>query len=129
MTTIGDRIKFERERAGMTQNDLSAALRAKGATANRVSISKWENNVFKPNAYPLKCMAEIFGVTMDYLMDGLQKSNGDIIPDERELIEMVRLRPIIARVISGCFKLSDDQIIRACKIIASAFDIEVNNIA
>ena len=52
-----------RTNAGMTQAKLGAALNYSDKT-----ISKWERGDALPDAYVLTQMAEIFGVTVDYIL-------------------------------------------------------------
>ena len=52
-----------RTAAGMTQADLGAKL-----NYSDKSVSKWERGESLPDAFVLKQMAEIFGVTVDYIL-------------------------------------------------------------
>jgi len=52
-----------RTKAGMTQSELAAKL-----SYSDKSVSKWERAEAVPDAYVLKHMSEIFGVTVDYLL-------------------------------------------------------------
>ncbi len=62
LTAASNIIKL-RTGAGLTQADLGAAL-----NYSDKSISKWERGEAIPDAYVLKQMAEIFGVTVDYIL-------------------------------------------------------------
>ena len=52
-----------RTKAGLTQAELGAKL-----NYSDKSISKWERGEAIPDAYVLSEMAEIFGVTVDYIL-------------------------------------------------------------
>ena len=52
-----------RQKAGMTQSELAALI-----NYSDKSVSKWERAEAVPDAYVLKKMSEIFGVTVDYLL-------------------------------------------------------------
>ncbi len=52
-----------RTKAGMTQSELAAML-----SYSDKSVSKWERAEAVPDAYVLKNMSGIFGVTVDYLL-------------------------------------------------------------
>jgi len=52
-----------RTRAGMTQAELGEKLHYSDK-----SVSKWERGESVPDAYVLKCIAELFGVSVDYLI-------------------------------------------------------------
>ncbi len=54
-----------RTAAGMTQAELGEKLHYSDK-----SVSKWERGESVPDAYVLKCIAEMFGVTVDYLISG-----------------------------------------------------------
>lgn len=54
-----------RTEAGMTQAELGEKLHYSDK-----SVSKWERGESVPDAYVLKCIAEMFGVTVDYLISG-----------------------------------------------------------
>ena len=62
LITASNIIKL-RTGAGMTQADLGRALNYSDKT-----ISKWERGEALPDAFVLKQMGEIFGVTVDYLL-------------------------------------------------------------
>ncbi|MBR5489857.1 MAG: helix-turn-helix transcriptional regulator [Oscillospiraceae bacterium] len=52
-----------RTAAGLTQAELGEKLHYSDK-----SVSKWERGESVPDAYVLKCMAELFGVSVDYLI-------------------------------------------------------------
>lgn len=54
--------------AGMTQAELGERLHYSDK-----SVSKWERGESVPDAYVLKCIAEMFGVTVDYLLSSHDK--------------------------------------------------------
>ncbi|MCM1286281.1 MAG: XRE family transcriptional regulator [Acetobacter sp.] len=65
---LGNRIRNLRKQAGYTQDELAQLLRLKyGLGTDRVMISKWETEFQEPQMHSLKCLANLFGVTVDYL--------------------------------------------------------------
>ena len=68
----------ERTKAGMTQAELGAKL-----NYSDKSVSKWERGEAIPDAYVLSEMAELFGVTVDYLLS----SHTDWEPPKEEMPE------------------------------------------
>ena len=60
---IGRTIKELRQRRGVTQEELSAALRVSVQT-----VSRWENGVNAPDLSMLPQLAVYFGVTTDHLL-------------------------------------------------------------
>lgn len=70
--TLGERIKEARLRKKLTQKQLAKLLNVTDATVNR-----YEKNVRKPDAEMLKRIAEILGVSVDYLL-GTEEKNETI---------------------------------------------------
>ena len=68
----------QRTKAGMTQAELGAKL-----NYSDKSVSKWERGEAIPDAYVLSEMAELFGVTVDYLLS----SHTDWEPPKEEKSE------------------------------------------
>jgi transcriptional regulator with XRE-family HTH domain len=74
MKMLGARIRESRNRKGMTQKDLASLLGVTDA-----AIGMWENGRRKPDAEDIKRMANIFGVTTDYLL-GQESPQKQVIP-------------------------------------------------
>lgn len=64
-STIGQNIAYYRKKAGMTQEELSERV---GVTAQ--AISKWENDLSYPDLEIVRRLANIFGITVDRLLNG-----------------------------------------------------------
>lgn len=64
MAKIGDRIAYLRKTKGLSQTDLAKAI-----NASREAIGKYERNEAIPSVETAKKIADIFGVTLDYLLD------------------------------------------------------------
>lgn len=64
MTKIGDRIAYLRKAKGVSQTDL-----AKSIKASREAIGKYERNEAMPSVDTAKKIADVFEVTLDYLVD------------------------------------------------------------
>jgi len=92
---IGNRIKQLRVSAGMKQQELINALRDRySIDTSRITISRWENGKQIPETYNLRCIAELFGVSLDYLFgrsDHLREVNGVILSDEVEVSEIAQV--------------------------------------
>lgn len=80
METIGDRIKSKRKEAGITQLELANKLNVTDR-----AVSKWEQNEGNPDINILPKIAEIFNVTLDYLMTGIEPKKEVIIMSKIEL--------------------------------------------
>lgn len=57
-------IASERKRLGLKQYELAEAV---GVSLN--SVARWERGEFAPQASALKKMHELFGCTVDYLLE------------------------------------------------------------
>jgi len=64
MAKIGDRIAYLRKAKGISQTDL-----AKSISASREAIGKYERNEAMPSVETAKKIADVFEVTLDYLVD------------------------------------------------------------
>ena len=61
--TNGERIKYLREKIGLTQKDIATKLGVEPA-----AVSKYELDMREPNIEAIKKLAEIFNVSIDYLL-------------------------------------------------------------
>lgn len=65
---LGIRIKQLRKERGYTQATFADALRNKyGLKTDRAVVGKWEIGYQTPEMYTTKCIAELLGVSIDYL--------------------------------------------------------------
>ena len=62
--TMGSRITQLREQSGMSQSTLARRMHI-----SRASVQSWESGVNLPSTDNLICLAEIFHVSTDYLLD------------------------------------------------------------
>ncbi|GAB2499869.1 helix-turn-helix transcriptional regulator [Alkalibacterium psychrotolerans] len=60
---LSEKIRYLRKREGYSQNDM-----AKQLLVERQTISRWENNVTRPEAYNLELVSELFDVSFDWLL-------------------------------------------------------------
>ncbi len=67
---LGENIYTFRTQKNLSQGDLADALEV-----SRQSVSKWENNSAVPELEKLMKMAQIFGVSLDELVTGEEKSS------------------------------------------------------
>lgn len=62
--TFGDKLKEARKEAGLSQEKLAEKL-----SVSRSAVAKWENNRGMPDIENLKSMAQLFNVSIDYLLN------------------------------------------------------------
>ena len=86
--TIADRIQTLRKSKGMSQEELADA-----AGVSRQAVSKWESEQSIPDIDKIVTLSEIFDVTTDYLLKGIEpvevkdhKTMADVI-DQKVLTE------------------------------------------
>ena len=70
--TIGERIKNLRKSKGYSQDSLAKLVNTTDKT-----ISKWENNRLEPNITSLNLLSNIFGISIDYLVNGVNYFNSN----------------------------------------------------
>ena len=61
---LGNKIKTLRKEHNLTQENLAEML-----GVSYQAISRWENNITSPDISTLPILANIFNVTVDYLLD------------------------------------------------------------
>lgn len=86
MNTIGTRIRGLREKKNMTQTELSDYLGMKTYT----TVSKWESDDNFPKGKDLKKLAELFGVSSDYLLGLSQDTSSSSISNIYNKLEPPR---------------------------------------
>lgn len=62
--TFGERFKEARAKAGFTQDELAQRL-----AVSRSAVAKWESDRGMPDVTNLKMIADVLGVSVDYLLD------------------------------------------------------------
>ena len=90
-----------RTAAGLTQADLGAKL-----NYSDKSISKWERGEAIPDAYVLTQMAELFGVSVDYLLSSHDAWEPPVAPEDPQRDVVYSTSAIIAIVVLGVWTLA-----------------------
>lgn len=100
----GDRLRTERERLGLAQQELGSQV---GTGPNQ--IYRYEVGEAEPSPYQLARLAKILGVTTDYLL-GLTEdrtqalTKSDLSPDEVKFLaalESEELGPVLRRLLQS----------------------------
>jgi transcriptional regulator with XRE-family HTH domain len=68
--SLGERIKERRKEKRLTQKKLADLL----GGIDDSTISKWESNIYEPDANTINKLSEIFSVSADYLISGQEKA-------------------------------------------------------
>lgn len=72
MSKIGDRIAHLRKIKGISQTDLATSIKA-----SREAIGKYERNEAMPSVETAKRIADVFEVTLDFLIDETANASFD----------------------------------------------------
>ena len=81
---IADKIRYLRDKVGMTQSDL-----AKRLGISRSAVNSWEMSLSTPSLANIIEMKEIFHVSVDYILsleDRITVDITDLSNEERELV-------------------------------------------
>jgi transcriptional regulator with XRE-family HTH domain len=73
--TLGERIYNQRTAHNLTQSDLADALEV-----SRQSVSKWETDASVPDLDKLVKMSELFGISLDYMVRGMETTAEQVKP-------------------------------------------------
>ena len=66
--TFGEKLKEARKEAGLTQEQFAEKM-----SVSRSAIAKWESDKGMPDVNNLKMMAQLLGISLDYLLDEDEK--------------------------------------------------------
>ena len=69
--TVGDRIRKERDRLGLDQDELADVT-----GMSRTTISKWENGTTEPSKAGIKLLSIAFGCPEEWLAAGVVRPEG-----------------------------------------------------
>ncbi|MBW5448397.1 helix-turn-helix domain-containing protein [Cohnella sp. CFH 77786] len=83
---IGSRIASLRDQRGWTQEELASSL-----GISRAALSHYEKNRREPDTETLSKVADLFGVSIDYLVGRTELPNGTVDPDVRRFLDEVEL--------------------------------------
>ena len=66
--TLGERIQKYRKMKGLSQEEVAEKI-----GVSRQTISKWESNLSSPDIQSCKAMADVFGISLEELLDESKK--------------------------------------------------------
>ena len=93
--TLGERIKNQRTRAGLSQERVAELV-----GVSRQSVTKWESGQSAPSTENLFRLAEIFDTTVDMLLDIPDEKNAQS-PDQAQIKELTSQIQYLYRVESA----------------------------
>ncbi|TVY01136.1 helix-turn-helix domain-containing protein [Cohnella terricola] len=83
---IGSRLAFLRDQRGLTQEELAASL-----GISRAALSHYEKNRREPDTETLGKVADLFQVSIDYLVGRTEQSNTVLDPEVRQFADRLEL--------------------------------------
>jgi transcriptional regulator with XRE-family HTH domain len=86
MMNIGNRIAFLRDQRGLTQEELSSSL-----GISRAALSHYEKNRREPDTETLGKIADLFQVSLDYLVGRTSQSTATLDADVRQFADELEL--------------------------------------
>jgi class 3 adenylate cyclase len=110
LSELGQRIRAQREKCRLRQNDLAAALQV-----SPQAVSKWERGENAPDITLLAPLAKLLGVSADWLLGGYAEDR-DVFeatvlasgaPAAREMSETMRPREFAAWTNGVCFAVTE----------------------
>ncbi|MCI9975510.1 helix-turn-helix domain-containing protein [Clostridioides difficile] len=100
MNTLGERIVYLRKTKNLKQYELEEMLDCD-------NLSKFERNIRKPNYEILKSIAEIFNVSVDWLLNGTPSQEPDLICDLSSNYPLNSINSNEINLLNNFRKLSD----------------------
>ena len=83
--TLGQRIQELRKKANLSQSDLAAKI-----DISYPQMSRYEIKDVQPPADVLKRLADVFGVSIDYLVNGSLEQKAENSIDDNELLQQFK---------------------------------------
>lgn len=83
--TLGQRIQELRKKANLSQSDLAAKI-----DISYPQMSRYEIKDVQPPADVLKRLADVFGVSIDYLVNGSLEQKAESTIDDNELLQQFK---------------------------------------
>lgn len=120
---LGERIKYCRKQNNYTQEELSKLLRTKyGLGTDRAMISKWETGFQEPQVHTIACLADLFGVSIDFLNGDDNMNFKSIDVEDKEVFKYIKLTKSQQELFDTIKNLDDDKIRLAIRILHSILD-------
>jgi len=86
LMNIGSRLAFLRDQRGLTQEELASSL-----GISRAALSHYEKNRREPDTETLGKVADLFQVSIDYLVGRTSQSNVTLDPEVRQFSDRLEL--------------------------------------
>lgn len=115
------RLKECRERAGLSQKQVALAINVKPP-----QISKWEAGTQQPSRNNCIKLAELFNVSIDYLLGNTDQQETDSQTEEMQIREMLRRNPSYRLLFDAARNAKPDHILAAAAMLKALNPQEEN---
>lgn len=105
---LGNNLRFLRRRAGFGQDYIANLLGYKSYT----TIQKWEEGTSEPPVSTLQRLADLYGVTMDSLINGDYETGAASAADTTTdaIVSSLEARPDLRSLFDACRKMTPEDL-------------------
>ena len=120
--TLGERIQKYRKMKGLSQEELGKLLHI-----SRQTISKWESNQSSPDIQSWKAMADVFGISLEELLDESKKIKTDQSTNHRNMIIIFGIVIFLAFIMESYVAVKMSERIDALEEANSSLQQQIND--
>lgn len=108
---FGEKLREVRKERGLTQEELANQVSEKfGYPCYRSNITKWENGTHTPGVSTISNLAEVLGVTVDYMI-------GTEANESESLAEALKNRPFLRMLMKQLLAEDDSKVKAMCTLV------------
>lgn len=113
---FGEILRTVRKERGLTQEELAKQVSEKfGYPCYRSNITKWENGTHTPGVSTISHLAEVLGVTVDYMI-------GTEANESESLVDALKNRPFLRMLLRQLLKEDDSKVKALCVLVGIEID-------
>lgn len=120
--TLGERIQKYRKMKGLSQEELGKLLHI-----SRQTISKWESNLSSPDIQSCKAMADVFGISLEELLDESKKIKTDQSTNHRNMIIIFGIVVFLAFIMESYVAVKMSERMDALEEANSSLQQQIND--
>ena len=120
--TLGERIQKYRKMKGLSQEELGKLLHI-----SRQKISKWESNLSSPDIQNRKAMADVFGISLEELLDESKKIKTDQSTNHRNMIIIFGIVVFLAFIMESYVAVKMSERMDALEEANSSLQQQIND--
>ena len=120
--TLGERIQKYRKMKGLSQEELGKLLHI-----SRQTISKWESNLSSPDIQSCKAMADVFGISLEELLDEIKKIKTDQSTNHRNMIIIFGIVVFLAFIMESYVAVKMSEKMDALEEANSSLQQQIND--